>query len=190
MKNILLTLLALFFLVACNNTQEPKTENSISENTEAGLDATTGASLQPITTLNLSKEEAQNRVFNFLKESKIFYYATVGDGKPHVRPFGFVMQFEDKIYFGMGDHKASYTESVANPNIEISAVNSNGGWIRVRGKVVFDRRPEVLEQMFVVSPDLRNIYNEETGLKNANFYLENVVAEFETPEGTFERVSY
>lgn len=31
----------------------------------------------------------------------VFYFATVEDGEPRVRPFGFTMVFENKLYFGL-----------------------------------------------------------------------------------------
>lgn len=38
-------------------------------------------------------------------------------------------------------------------------------------------RPEVQAEMFRVSPNLRKMYNEETGMVQATFYLSDIVAE-------------
>ena len=38
----------------------------------------------------------------------VFYFATVEDGEPRVRPFGFTMVFENKLYFGCEVQKAMY----------------------------------------------------------------------------------
>jgi uncharacterized pyridoxamine 5'-phosphate oxidase family protein len=42
------------------------------------------------------------RMLDFLDQTPVFYMATAEKGKPGVRPFGFYMQFEEKLYFGMG----------------------------------------------------------------------------------------
>ena len=59
-----------------------------------------------------------------------------------MRPFGFMMIFEDKLYFGMGTHKESYKQVKANPNVEICAMNPDGSFIRVKGVANFDMRPK------------------------------------------------
>ncbi|MGO0985104.1 pyridoxamine 5'-phosphate oxidase family protein [Clostridioides difficile] len=78
------------------------------------------------------------KIMNFLKENPTFYFATVEDNKPRVRPFGFVMNYEGRLYFGIGKHKASYKQLISNPNVEISTANKEGKWIRIKGKAVFD----------------------------------------------------
>ncbi len=111
-----------------------------------------------------------------------FYFTTVEGDAPRVRPFGFMMTFEDKLYFGVGTHKAAYKEMLDNPNCELCTFK-NGSFIRVRGKAVFDDRPEVQEHMFEVAPGLKASYNEETGHYHMCFYLEDMSAmEFKGPE--------
>ena len=88
-----------------------------------------------------------------------------------------MMIFEDKLYFGMGTHKESYRQVQENPNVEICAMHPEGGFIRVKGVAHFDMRPEVQAEMFRVSPNLRKMYNEETGMVQATFYLSDIVAE-------------
>ena len=105
----------------------------------------------------------------------VFYFTTVDGDEPRVRPFGFMMVFEDKLYFGCGTHKAAYKELMANPNVEICTFK-NGSFIRVRGKVVIDDRPEVQEAMHAHSPYLKKTYNEETGHYHMCFYLDGMSA--------------
>ena len=59
------------------------------------------------------------KILEFLAENHVFYFATVDGDKPRVRPLGFVMNYEGKLYFGIGKHKASYKQLQANPNVEI-----------------------------------------------------------------------
>ena len=116
------------------------------------------------------------------KIGHVFYFATVEDGAPRVRPFGFTMVFEDKLYFGCGTHKAAYEQMLKNPQVEICAFQ-NGSFVRVRGKAVMDDRPEVQTAMYEAGPFLKETYNEETGHYHMCFYLEDMSAmEFKGPE--------
>lgn len=47
------------------------------------------------------------KIYDYLKECNGFFFASCDGDKPRVRPFGFMMIFEDKLYFGMGTHKES-----------------------------------------------------------------------------------
>lgn len=77
----------------------------------------------------------------------------------------------------MGSHKPSYRQVSANPNVEICGLKPDGSFIRVKGRAVFDVRKETQAEMFRVSPDLRSIYNEESGLIQATFYLTDIDAQ-------------
>ena len=70
------------------------------------------------------------KIYDYLKECNGFFFASCDGDKPRVRPFGFMMIFEDKLYFGMGTHKESYKQVKANPNVEICAMNPDGSFIR------------------------------------------------------------
>lgn len=112
----------------------------------------------------------------------IFYFATVEDGEPRVRPFGFTMVFEDRLYFGCGTHKAAYEQMRKNPHVELCAFNQ-GSFVRIRGKAVIDDRPEVQTAMYEAGPFLKNTYNAQTGHYHMCFYLEDMSAmEFKGPE--------
>ena len=113
----------------------------------------------------------------------VFYFATVEGDAPRVRPFGFMMVFEEKLYFGCGTHKAACRELLENPNAEICAFNK-GTFVRVRGRAVFDDRPEVQEAMYAAAPFLKESYNEKNGRHHICFYLQDLSAmEFRGTEG-------
>ena len=100
--------------------------------------------------------DANQKLLDFIMDCGVFYYANVDNGKARVRPFGFATILDGKLYFGMGDHKRSYRETVENPYVEICACKG-GEWIRIRGKAVFDfvRRPPD-ENALTVSPRPRS----------------------------------
>lgn len=128
------------------------------------------------------------RALAVLKQNHIFYFATVDGGKPKVRPFGFCMEFNGKLCFGMGTHKASYAQVKANPNVEICSCGNGGEFIRISGRAVFDESREAQEKLFETEPFLKNTYNEESGLVHAVLYLEDGVCEFFDMKGGYEKI--
>lgn len=130
------------------------------------------------------------RIINFLKENPTFYFATVDGDKPKVRPFGFFMEHNGKLYFGMGKHKQSYQQIVANPNVEVCTADAKGQWIRISGVAVLNDSEEIMSKVFETMPDLKKIYNEETGKSLAPFYLKNGVAEIADLKGNFEKINF
>ncbi len=128
------------------------------------------------------------KITNFLDECHVFYFATVDGDQPRVRPFGFYMVFEDKLYFGAGTHKATHRELEANPNVEICCC-SKGQFLRIRGKAVLDMRPETEAALFEAAPGLRKMYNEETGYVHSRFYLEDMSAVLFTMGGGEEKLA-
>jgi uncharacterized pyridoxamine 5'-phosphate oxidase family protein len=120
------------------------------------------------------------KVFNFLKDVKTYYLATVdSDGCPRVRPFRTINLFENKLYFLTGRKKAVAQQIFKNSKIEIATTNEKGDWLRIQAEAFEDDRVEAKESMLVAYPHLRNIYdvNDENTL---TFYLENVVATIES----------
>lgn len=105
----------------------------------------------------------------------VFYFATVEDGAPRVRPFGFAMVFEDRLYLGCGTHKAAYGQMLKNPQVELCSFNK-GTFLRIRGKAVMDDRPEVQATMYQAAPFLKETYNPQTGHYHMCFYLEDMSA--------------
>lgn len=113
------------------------------------------------------------RVLNYLKENPVFYFATVEGDEPKVRPFGFYMGYEGKLYFAVGDFKPTYRQLQGNPKFEVSTAAKDYTWIRIKGKAVFDSRSEVLEKVFETTPMLKDMYGKEGGPSLAVFYVED-----------------
>lgn len=113
-------------------------------------------------------------VKNFLKDSGVYYLATIDNNKPKVRPFGTAEIFEDKLYIQTGKKKDVYKQIIANPNVEICAFN-NGKWIRIAGKLVADDRIEAKKDMLDKNPSLRSMYNEADD-NTIVLYFEDAVA--------------
>ena len=96
--------------------------------------------------------------FEFLKANPVFHLATVDGNQARVRPFGFTMIRNNKLYMCTNKSKDVFKQMVKCPNIEISAMGSEGTWLRVAGKIAVDDSREAKAQAFTVSPTLLQIY--------------------------------
>lgn len=99
-----------------------------------------------------------NKALAFLKEAGVFYVATEGGGKPHVRPFGAAIEFDGKIYLCTNAEKAVYKLMIENPNVELSATDPNGDWIRIIATIVDDSNEAAKEAMWKAYENVREIY--------------------------------
>jgi uncharacterized pyridoxamine 5'-phosphate oxidase family protein len=96
--------------------------------------------------------------FQFLKANPVFHLATVDGNKARVRPFGFSMIRNDKLYFCTNKSKDVYKQLVRNPEIEVSAMGSEGTWLRISGKVAVDDSQDSKAQAFKEAPNLLRLY--------------------------------
>lgn len=115
-------------------------------------------------------------VRNFLKESEVYYLATIEDNKPKVRPFGTAEIFENHLYIQTGAKKDVYKQIMANPYVEICAFK-DGKWLRLSGKLTRDDRYIARKDMLDKNPSLRSMYDENDGNSEV-LYFTDAVATF------------
>ena len=117
-----------------------------------------------------------SKVNDYLSEAGVFFLATVDGDQPKIRPLGAHTEMDGKVLFGVGDFKNVYRQMTANPKVEIAACKPDGHWLRYTGRAVFETDPKYAEAMLDMMPDLRKIYNDETGNKMMVFHLEDATA--------------
>ncbi len=111
----------------------------------------------------------------FLKSCGTFYLATVEGDQPHVRPFGAVCEFEDKLYIVTNNQKEVYKQMLENGKVEMCGM-SKGKWIRVMGTAKLDERREARVAMMEANgPALSSMYTVDDNLMVV-FYLEDATA--------------
>ena len=116
------------------------------------------------------------KVDELLTKAQVFYLATVDGDKPKVRPLGFHLLYEDKIYFGVGNHKDVYKQLEANQNVEIAAWDGEH-FLRYYGVADLSGNDAVVEKAFELMPEIAEAYkanNWEMGV----FFLNDATAEF------------
>lgn len=129
-----------------------------------------------------------SRINDFLSEAGVFYMATEDGDQPKVRPLGAHFELDGKILFGIGTFKNVYKQMVKNPKVEIVALNKKAQWLRYTGTAVFETDPKYAEYSLEKNPNLKNIYNDQTGYKLGMFHLEDATAEIISMDGSSEKI--
>jgi uncharacterized pyridoxamine 5'-phosphate oxidase family protein len=121
------------------------------------------------------------QVVSLLNEAGVFYIATVENRQPRVRPFGFVMEYEGKIYFTTGNKKNVYNQLQKNPRVEIATMLKNDRWIRLTGEAVFDGLADAKKKAFEIYPDFKKLYQSPDNPTFEVFYLKEPTATIYSP---------
>ena len=155
-KQLIFTLVIIFALVfSCQNgeSKEKPAEKSAEQKTEEVKAAESPAKEEP-------KEETMQNVYEFIKECKTYYLATVEEnGQPRVRPFGTIDIFDGKLYIQTGKKKNVSKQLAVNPKAELCCFDGKR-WLRLSGELVNDDRVEAKKHMLDNYPNLRGMYNE------------------------------
>lgn len=130
-----------------------------------------------------------DKVIQFLTENPTFYLATVEGDAPKVRPFGFVMNYNNKMYFCTSNQKKVYKQLKTNPQFEVSTTSKTGEWLRLRGRAVFDTNKETKKAALDSAPFLSSMYSADDP-KFEVFYIENAEAKFYNRQGTSETINF
>ncbi len=125
----------------------------------------------------MSEIKGAEGISEFLGNAGTFFLATEDGDQPKTRPVSFQMLENGKIYFGVGKHKDVFHQIEKNPKVEICAYKGKD-IVRYYGTAVVDDDPALFDRAVKVLPLLAQIYNEQSGLKLALFYLKDAKAEY------------
>lgn len=118
-----------------------------------------------------------NEVVKFLNENPVGYLATVDkDRNPRVRPFQFMLEQEDKLYFCTSNQKEVYTEIQKHPYIEFSIASKEFAWIRLYGKVTFSEDMDIKTKIITNNELVRSIYQTPDNPAFEVFYIDEATA--------------
>ena len=122
--------------------------------------------------------EGMKQVYDFLKAAKVYYIATVDKDQPHVRPFGTVHIFENRLYIQTGRKKNVGKQLLANGKVEICAMKDRQV-LRITGTLVEDPRREAKASMLDAYPGLKKMYSPDDG-NTMVLYFKNAAATITT----------
>ncbi|MDR1154895.1 MAG: pyridoxamine 5'-phosphate oxidase family protein [Bacteroidales bacterium] len=86
-----------------------------------------------------------DKIIEFLDSCGVYYLATSDGNQAKVRPMNFARNVNGKLSFYTSKLKDLYKQLEKNPLAEVSAAGK-GGWIRIRGPVIFQDSPEIFEK--------------------------------------------
>jgi uncharacterized pyridoxamine 5'-phosphate oxidase family protein len=112
-------------------------------------------------------------VSKLLSENPMGFLATVENGEPRVRPWGFMFEEDGKFYFCTNNTKDVYRQLQANPSVEFSTVSSNFVWVRLRGKVTFTEDVRIKEKILAGNALVKSIYQSADNPIFKAFYIEH-----------------
>jgi len=115
-------------------------------------------------------------VIKFLNENKMGNLATVEDGEPRVRPWGFMDEEGGKFFFCTANTKAVYKQLKTTPVVEFSATSSKMAWVRLRGKIKFCTDLYVKERVLKTVPMVEALYRTADNPIFEVFYIEHGTA--------------
>ena len=112
-------------------------------------------------------------IIDLLKENPIGAFATIENGKPRVRPWGFMLTEKDRLYFCTGNTKEVYKQLKINPYMEFTSTSKDMITIRLSGEVVFTGDMHVKEEIMKAYPGLKPMYKSADNPIFEVFYLEH-----------------
>lgn len=116
-------------------------------------------------------------LLKFLEKNPIFFLATDDDSQPRVRPFGFHMFYDNKLYMVTALPKKVCKQMEKNPKVELCSMAPDTHFIRIYGEAVFDNdNMEAKKKVFEVMPDLLKMYGSAENPAMAIFYLKDMHA--------------
>lgn len=115
-------------------------------------------------------------IIKLLKENQYGFLATVDNGKPRVRPFGFMFEEGGKLYFCTNSTKDVYKQLNALPYIEYSGTSKDMVTVRVSGEVIFCDDIDKKEKALNASEMVKRIYKSADNPIFKVFYIEHGTA--------------
>lgn len=98
-------------------------------------------------------------VIKYLQNAGVMYLASYDGEKPHVRPVGFIMEHNEKLYLSTGVGGNIYNDLNVNENFELAAMHPTLPMhrIRVSGKVNFNVTQDAMEKYFELNPAMKDV---------------------------------
>ncbi|HZK55388.1 MAG TPA: pyridoxamine 5'-phosphate oxidase family protein [Desulfosporosinus sp.] len=112
-------------------------------------------------------------VIKFLNENKMGNLATVENGEPRVRPWGFMYEEGGKFYFCTANTKDVYEQLKATPLVEFTTTSSEMAWVRLRGAIKFSDDMKVKEKVLKTVAEVDKFYKTADNPLFEVFYIEH-----------------
>lgn len=120
-----------------------------------------------------------SKEYDFLKECGCFYVLTINGDYPAGRPFGAVMEYDDKLYIATNNENQVHKQLRENGNIQIlSKKEGTREWLRITGKATECVNTNIKQMMLEECPILSKHYSSAEEERYLLFQVEVLNAEF------------
>lgn len=120
-----------------------------------------------------------SKEYDFLKECGYFYVLTINGDYPAGRPFGAVMEYDDKLYISTNNGNQAHNQLRENGNIQILAKKEGTReWLRVTGKATECADINMKQRMLEECPILSKHFLSATEENYLLFQIEVIKSEF------------
>lgn len=114
-----------------------------------------------------------DEVLRLLTENRMGSLATVDNGKPKVRPWGFMLKKNGKFYFCTANTKDVFKQLQENPFLEFTSTSKDMVTVRLSGKVTFTNDLTIKREILENSPMVKGIYHSEDNPVFEVFHVEH-----------------
>ncbi|KYZ75330.1 pyridoxamine 5'-phosphate oxidase [Anaerosporomusa subterranea] len=112
-------------------------------------------------------------VIDFLNANPLGFLATIEDGNPRVRPWGFMLERDSRLWFCTANNKSVFHQLRKNPSIEFSSMTQKFAFVRVSGEAKFSKDIEMKRYILENRPMIKEIYKTPDNPIFEIFYLEH-----------------
>lgn len=102
--------------------------------------------------------------------------ATVDNGKPRVRAFGFMFEEDGRFYFCTNSTKEVYRQLVEHPFVEYAVTARDMTMLRISAEIRFTEELSKKEKVLEASPFVKSIYKTADNPIFKVFYIEHGTA--------------
>lgn len=113
-------------------------------------------------------------IIEFLYANPRGYLASIDDdGRPHVRPWGFMFEQDGKLWFCTANTKDVFCQLQCNPSIEFCSTSKDFVTVRLSGEVIFGIDLTIKRKMLEMNDIVKSIYKTPDNPEFEIFYLKH-----------------
>ncbi len=113
------------------------------------------------------------KILDFIKETRVGYFATVEGSQPRVRAFGFGYYEDGKFWYCTNSTKKVSAQLKATPYAEVFYTRPDfSQYLRLSGHVVFDDSLAAKQKVMEAMPGVKNLYRSPDNPIFEVFYIE------------------
>lgn len=114
-----------------------------------------------------------DEAFHFIRSCGCFFLATVAEGKPHLRPMGFIALWQGKLLLSTDRRKNVYRELQQAPDAALAAYHMDSRkWLRIQGQLREENSLAAMEEMCLLYPMISQEYAGENRRQMVLFSME------------------